>query len=431
MNQWTLKEIRVEAGTRAVAQYAVEGEWAKYFTPQRQTFLEIFDRVGVCALKEIPPSVLAVPFVCNILPAAWLCDAEIVAGELDADFMDHVEEIKNGYREMYPMLNFGGKLTATPVRNAPDKPGTTDAAAFFSGGADAWTTLLRHLDERPVLTTLWGTDMSLDDAHGWNIIWRNTQETADKFGLDAVAVKTDFRSVLDESELNKLAEKSGDTWWHGFQHGIGLISHATPLAWLMGLRTVYIASSFPASMKGTYTCASDPTIDNHVHFCGCGTVHDGYELNRQGKIAYILKRRAEIGKPISLRVCFLSSDGGNCCHCEKCYRTILELVSEGADPNEYGFVWDRAAIRRCRKDMQGRLTSAQFNVDQYYPPIQKRMEENKDRIANYEDYEWLLRFDFSRFNDAPTKILLTNLRKTSLWQALRKAKRVLLTRGRR
>lgn len=355
------------------------------------------------SLKEVPSSVLSVPFVCNILPAAWLCGAEVVVDELDADFMEHADEICDGYREMYPMLDFGGKLTAKPVRNAPVRTGDAKAAAFFSGGVDAWTTLFRHLDERPALMTLWGADVTLDDTDGWEKVWSHTRETALAYDLDAVGVRTDFRSVLKEGNLNRLVIQSKDSWWHGFQHGIAVIAHAAPLAYLNGFQHVYIASSFPASMKGQYTCASDPMMDNHVHFCGCGTVHDGYELDRQQKVAYILRRQAEVGKPVNLRVCWESRGGGNCCRCEKCYRTILELVSEGANPNQYGFRWNRDDIRRCRRDMLGRCTLLQCLVNEYYPPVQERMRENRERIANYDDYNWLLRFDFARFNDTLPK----------------------------
>ena len=89
---------------------------------------------------------------------------------------------------------------------------------------------------------------------------------------------------MDESKLTKLVEKyANDDWWHGFQHGIGLIGHAAPLAYLFNIDNLYIASSYTIKDKGKVTCASDPTIDNYVKFSDCHVIHDGYEYGRQEK----------------------------------------------------------------------------------------------------------------------------------------------------
>ena len=121
----------------------------------------------------------------------------------------------------------------------------------------------------------------------------------------------------------------------------------------MGWDKVFIASSITEKLKDkyAYACVSVPSIDNRLCFCGCRTVHDGYEWDRQQKVAYLVSRFDNFYQPLKLRVCWESGGGENCSHCEKCYRTILELVSEGADPNEYGFAWDIEAIRRCKYEM--------------------------------------------------------------------------------
>ena len=40
--------------------------------------------------------------------------------------------------------------------------------------------------------------LALDDTDGWERVWRHTRETALAYDLDAVGVRTDFRSVLKE-----------------------------------------------------------------------------------------------------------------------------------------------------------------------------------------------------------------------------------------
>ena len=41
----------------------------------------------------------------------------------------------------------------------------------------------------------------------------------------------------------------------------------------------------------------------------------------------------------------------------------------------------------------------------FYLPIQRRFKENREKIRNYEEYRWLVEYDFSKFNDAVEKRL--------------------------
>lgn len=277
------------------------------------------------------------------------------------------------------------------------------SACFFSGGVDAYTTLFRHIQEEPALITIWGADIKLSDETGWLRVKSHIMDTAKEMGLDALFIKSNFRLMIQEGELGKLVKESGDGWWHGFQHGIGIIGHAAPLAYLCGWNFVYIASSFAESMKGNYTCASDPLIDNYVEYCGCKTVHDGYEMDRQEKVRYLVSQEAK-GRGVPLRVCWESLGGGNCCRCEKCYRTILEIVSEGGDPNLYGFQWGNEDIKRCRRDMERKIVQTRFIIEQFYLPIQGAMKENQSQIKEFDKYLWLVNMNFQKFNVMPMKI---------------------------
>lgn len=166
-------------------------------------------------------------------------------------------------------------------------------------------------------------------------MWSHSLKTAKTYGLEAISIKANFRSLLNENRLSQyVVRQTGDGWWHGFQHGIGIIGHAAPLSYELGLSKVCIASSYPAYMQGQYTCTSDPTIDEMVHFIDCKVIHDGCDLNRQQKIQYIIDFKHKIHKPVELRLRWESSGGSNCCVCEKCYRMILELESKGEDPNK-------------------------------------------------------------------------------------------------
>lgn len=392
MNQIKIEDIHVENNTRAVYTYSVGGEWKNCYSAQRTAFIEYDEDIS-----GVPLSVLAVPFICNVIPAVWVCNAKFIAGIADSDFLDHLNEIKDGYKKMYPSLGFNGELIVESVQNSK-KPGGGNAS-LFSGGVDAHTTLLRHLEEKPALITIWGSDIKIEDIDGWNEASSQIKHTAEQYRLAFHQIKSDFRNVLIEYQMDKHITSSGDNWWHGFQHGIAVIAHAAPLAYIHGWDTVYIASSFSPEAEGNYTCASDPSIDNHLHYCGCNTIHDGFELHRQQKVGYLVKQCNETGIPIHLRVCWESGGGKNCSMCEKCCRTILSLIAEGADPNDYGFIWNSELAEKCRYYMNTRF----MIIEYLYYPIQKRFIENKGTIKNIEEYQWFIDLDIDSVNNMPAK----------------------------
>lgn len=395
MNKLTIINVNKSAKYVEI-KYRIEGVWKEYFSSVDTLKIKYSK-----AIESVPDDILLVPLVANLLPVVWLCDAELVCESLDKVFFESIDAIKRGYESMYPQLKFLGKVSPNNlVDHRKDKGIESEVSVFFSGGVDAYTTLLRHIEEKPILVTVWGADVKLDDIEGWTNVSENTKKTAEAFGLQYRFVKSNFRELFHYGNLDNLVSKTGDGWWHGFQCGIGIITLIAPLSYVDNIRVDYIASSFPEKMKGMYTCASDPMIDNNVSFAFCKTIHDGYELDRQEKVKYILGSGS---KNVDLRVCWESTGGKNCCHCEKCYRTILEIVSEGGDPNSYGFVWDDRHIRRCKRDMMTKITSAQFNLDQFYPPMQRAMKRNSANIPDYFKYRWFMNIDFQTFNSYKAK----------------------------
>lgn len=391
MNLIKLKEIEITDMTCVHFKYEAEGAWASCFSPLRETFIK-YDT----DISGVPLSVLAVSFVCNVLPAVWLCDAVLEVESLDSDFLDHVEEIKKGFEKMYPMLSFKGSIKTAKEKNEPLKR-DGGSACFFSGGVDAHTSFFKHIDEKPALVTIWGSDIKLSDTEGWDSVWSYTSEFAKTYGVDCFSVKSDFRSVLLEGRLDEVVAASKDRWWHGFQNSIAIISHAAALAYIHGWKVLYLASSFSEDIEGEFTGSSVPSIDDNVCFCDCKTCHDGYELNRQQKLEYLVQTQ----KKMQLRVCWESSGGKNCSSCEKCYRTVLGLVAEGVDPNDYGFVWDQASIEKCRKDFARRIYIYEYD----YHPIQNRMIQNSNLIDGIDRYKWFTEMDLSSVNGRAIKKL--------------------------
>lgn len=233
------------------------------------------------------------------------------------------------------------------------------------------------------MLTLRGADVSLGDIEGWQKVEEGVREVSDNFKVDFAPVASEFRVFLDERALSRKVAISGDNWWHGFQHGMGILGHAAPVVWALGKRTVYIASSFTALDRGKVTCASDPTIDNKIRFCGARAVHDGYDLSRQEKVANIVRFSRETETPVSLHVCWESEGGSNCCRCEKCLRTILAIYAEGADPRNFGFTYEDIDVPGKWFEKAFSTSGSDSRLLQRYIPIQETMRRNlkRDEVA--------------------------------------------------
>jgi hypothetical protein len=403
MNSVVIEDVSVMKN-RLECTYTIYGEWKNYFKETNTFFAEYAKEIG-----RVPRSVAVIPYLCNILPLVWIFDAEVILEEIDKDFFDSIEDFKKGYVTMYPNVTFKGKVT--PKKLVDNKQEDLyNTAAFFSGGVDAYNTLISHMDENPILVTLWGADIPFEDQAGWNLVDNHIRSIADQNKLDYVPIKTSFRRFLNEKTLSKHAfELTEDNWWYGYQHGIGIIGHMAPLAYQYKIKTVYIASSL--TEEDNTTCASDPTIDNFVKFCGSQVVHDGYEYSRPEKTSRISEYVKRTNHPIQLRVCWESAGGSNCCHCEKCYRTILCLLAGKNDPREYGFNYTDDELVEMMKDFQIKyhfLHQTYFGV---YNKIQQMMRENYELNELDHSLRWYYKADLTKELSFKQRIIYRVIRK--------------------
>lgn len=190
MNQIIINNIK-RTGNRFDFSFTIDGEWKRYFT-EEPFFIE-YD----CDISHVPDSIAVIPLICNVLPIAWLNDARIVLDEIDKDFYNSIEQIKQGYKDMYPRLDFKGNLHAKQIIES-SSDNTSNAAMLFSGGVDSYHTLISHIEEKPALAILWGADITFDDEKGWHLVKAHVESTAQKYHLNYATVKSSFRRFIDE-----------------------------------------------------------------------------------------------------------------------------------------------------------------------------------------------------------------------------------------
>lgn len=347
-------------------------------------------------ISNVPKSVLTIPFVCNVLPIIWLTDSTLFLEEIDKAFFESIPEFKSGYVEMYPNAEFKGEIKVERiVENSFTNEGR--AAMFYSGGLDSASTLISHLDEKPILLSIWGSDVKYNNEKGWNLVHSAITETTERFGLEEFVFRSTFREFDNEGLLDKaFSEILGDGWWHGVKHGIGLLGIAAPFLFNRKISTMYIASSF-SPKYGFHTCASAPSIDNYVKFSSCAVVHDGYEYSRQDKIHRIIRFSKVNDSFLKLHVCWESQAGSNCCKCEKCLRTICGIWSEGENPCNYGFELMEENVMDSYEIILKKANSL-YLIPTFYPEIQDVALKNKHLLSKSQYYpylKWILTTDFN------------------------------------
>ena len=335
-------------------QFTVSRELEKYFTT-RTLFLE-YDR----DVSSIPDSILAIPFVSSLLAFSWVLDCNLWVREIDKTFYDSVPRIREAYREIYDHFPLKGRFVpAILTRNelAMDKLEDKDIAA------DA--------DKRDI------------------------SRFAEEYHVPTCFVRSNFAVLLTKEFDKEFAKKLGDTMWHGFLHSMAFIGISIPIAYQAGINEILIASSLTIGLN--FLCASNLTTDSEFCYAKNGyTTHDGFELNRQGKMGVIVKHQLSTGKPYFMRVC--SFNDHNCCECEKCFRTILGIVAEGGDIKDFGFNIEGSLKEHWEDVLYRRAGLMSFKSEKFihWPHIKKRMLENYEIIKDKEFVDWFLSFDFDK-----------------------------------
>lgn len=382
--------LRVQAVSieysRITVKYEVFGEISKYFNLEEPFFVDYNNDIS-----KTPQGVAIIPFIVNVLPIIWLTDAHLYIPELDKTFYESIEEIKKGYAEMHKSAEFKGKLHVDNLIDYSQKE-AKGCAAFFSGGVDATSTLVSILNQKPLLMTLWGADIKFEDIKGRDNIYRMLEETKTKFNLEGYFIQSSFRRFINESVLNDSFSKIiGDNYWHGLQHGIGLIGHAAPICYKYNLETVYIPGTNSIN-DPLVSSASHPIIDEKVSFIGCQIIHEGFQFNRQGKVNNIICYQKESLAKLGLRVCWISSGGTNCNRCEKCMRTICGILASGGNPEEYGFEYSQKDMKYIKGYLLYKSNFKSQETIGFWHGI--RDEYNINKNSN-KDLSWISTFDYN------------------------------------
>ena len=384
LNSSTARKNRIDFN------YDMTEELLQFFAPDQHFFFEYADTID---LGSVPESILNVPFVMNLIPLVWLSDSVMYIKTLDKNFYDCLDEIKLGFKRVYPSVKFGGRLVVEKLE-VNEYPKTGKTTIFFTGGVDATASLIINIKKKPEPFYILGADVDLSDTQNIAAAQRDVPASLQALGFRCHFIRSSIRYFFDGVKITNYFEKQlKDSWWHGAQHSIGMLSLMAPYAYLNRIDTCIIAASFTAAYEGKINCVSFPFIDDALCFGSTGCYHDGYDMTRQDKINLITSFCAKHNVKLNLRVCFSPINGQNCNHCEKCMRTIMAIRATGYDPNNYGFSVKSSNYAEIHEYLSNNL----LYHTAHWEAIRAEFRKHKKKWEKDPDVSWILNIKFNSF----------------------------------
>lgn len=254
------------------------------------------------------------------------------------------------------------KIKANVIDKDLNNPGSS--ASFFSGGVDSFYTYLKHKkgkEKIEYLILINGFDIGPKNKKLWKTTFNNIQQLAVEEKIKLIAVQSNIRRLIEPIF----------PW--SFTHGGCLASVGLLLR--NHLKHIYIPSTDEAEAQtpwGSHLDTDKLWSTEKTLF-----VHDGVEASRNEKVAWITARSSLVQK--YLRVCYSNKkEAYNCCQCDKCLRTMINLQYEGVLDKVKTFPEKIDPIKVARLIIQGeenatyhRDNLAELKKRSLYPELQE------------------------------------------------------------
>jgi len=217
------------------------------------------------------------------------------------------------------------QIDAATEQHHPLQRTATNVASFLSGGVDSLVTLrANRLDyplEHPYAIKdclfvqgfdIGGSEWLGDEATYFDRALAALTPIAQDAGVNLIPVSTNLRHLDDDV-----------TFWMYEFHGAALAAVAHALC--RRINRVCIASTMHVPYLEPW--GSHPALDPNYSTVDMRVEHDGVALSRLDKVRLIAGWTVALH---NVRVCTMNpAHGLNCGHCEKCLRTMLELLAAG------------------------------------------------------------------------------------------------------
>lgn len=315
-----------------------------------------------CNINTVPEGILIVPFVGNILIASSLLNIGIKVPVLDQSFYESLPLIKQSFKSLYPYLNMNFNVESTKLEDCRYNLSSTKSL-FFTGGVDATSALISLHKKEPILVNIVGGDVNTNDVETHNQLDLYLQHIHRSFNLEYAFIKANCREMYDEFKITKfLATKilpwKNHGWWASIAHILSMTTLLAPWAYDKKIGEHYIGSSYAVS-SNVFDSNNDAILEA-IKFGSCNLIGVDNDLSRIDKLKNIITFSKEHSFPVELKVCWYRHAGENCSHCEKCYRTIMEIIVNKGDPNNFGFKVDKNTYLEIENFLKTNYVNSDF-----------------------------------------------------------------------
>jgi len=248
----------------------------------------------------------------TLLPCMVTGNDLLIDGPVSKSFLQSLQTIIDIYHVWHPKLR--RVQINNPIPAERERPSNARVGLFFTCGVDSWYTLLKHRDEITDLIHIQGLEHLPEDSPGYLPSAQLVRRVAARLGKNVIEVETNLRPLYDAHRIR----------WVQEGHGAVLVSVGHLLYPEFG--RIYIAASHTYAHIKPW--GSSPLLDPLWSTEGLEFVHDGCEASRVEKVRCVARSDLALQ---NLRVCFERPVHAlNCGRCEKCIRTMLELLAVGA-----------------------------------------------------------------------------------------------------
>jgi hypothetical protein len=279
-----------------------------------------------------------------IVPAMHFGEKRIqVEGSLCPELRNGLFTVMQQLREWYGPENHE-PLAIEPTKgfSPPIPPVTRRVASFMSGGVDALTTLYVNRKDYPL-----DHPGSIKDGfivHGIDV---GGYEHRDKnIGHFQLAVDA-LSEIAEEAHLNLIPLSTNFRFLVNSDDLFALESHGATFAGIAHMHSRYVTTSLLASTNSVdelIPWGSHPLLEPNFSSSDLQIRHDGTWMTRLDKMRLIADWKPAMR---NLRTCyhaFRSSDVLNCGKCEKCLRTMVELLIVGKLDQCQAFPYDDVTV---------------------------------------------------------------------------------------
>lgn len=303
------------------------------------------------SLRGLDSSILAIPFLLNVLPLVWLSGETHYIQSLDVELAGVLDRIRGTLRWLYPECAWNGELIAEGLVQHLPVANQVATGLLFSGGLDSMHASLMHQETPQVLIKILKAHCP-DDARNeeMNAATRSyVQKFTDAHGHRSSFIISNVFSFISPEKFTETWPRPR-RWLVQVQYGLGFVGLTAPVMHQMGLSKLMMAGC----ELDHYGLAggSHPDIVNAIRWSGVEVVEEGLDAKRQQKIRAVHEMMSDHPQwRADLKTCLYPREAfENCCACSKCLQTIVGIIGATGNPRHYGFQIETRNVFRVLRE---------------------------------------------------------------------------------